>query len=429
MSGVHRSEHAQREAPTRTTTQQHEPNARPPAALRLPELLGNQAFMRRRGVCVQRDGHGVPAPATVHRLARAGTAGPGHALPHLDVLQRSFGAHDLSGVATHTGAATRSAARGMQARAFTMGEHVGLDAGADLRTVAHEAAHVVQQRGGTGPADGVGRPGDRFERHADHVADLVVRGRSAEAALGAPTRPGAGAVALQREVDEQALIDADQPLRAPDTLTQDRECAVTGKLAANAGHNQYVSVQERLTLRRGARLRIQSENADQATIRTARWNNRAGGYDQYEGTIPTDNIRRGSTEQTPIDDPASIIPASVDDVHQEDVYQAGLSDCYFQAALLSLAHESPGAILDMLRVRDNGDIEVRLYERHWRTYEPTATWIAVKRSLFTADNGDLVYHGRRDHLLWPAFVSKAWAVHKGVGRRWRWASPARRCSP
>jgi hypothetical protein len=53
----------------------------------------------------------------------------------------------------------------------------------DLHTAAHEAAHVVQQRGGVQLKGGVGEAGDSHERHADAVADLVVQGKSSESLL------------------------------------------------------------------------------------------------------------------------------------------------------------------------------------------------------------------------------------------------------
>ncbi|HZJ68368.1 MAG TPA: hypothetical protein VFD36_32930, partial [Kofleriaceae bacterium] len=60
-----------------------------------------------------------------------------------------------------------------------------------LHTAAHEAAHVVQQRGGVQLAGGVGQAGDAYERHADAVADRVVAGASAEDLLD-PFAAGSG---------------------------------------------------------------------------------------------------------------------------------------------------------------------------------------------------------------------------------------------
>jgi len=58
--------------------------------------------------------------------------------------------------------------------------------------VAHEAAHVIQQRGGVQLKGGVGEAGDAYERQADEVADRVVQGESAEELLG----PGRSDAAL-----------------------------------------------------------------------------------------------------------------------------------------------------------------------------------------------------------------------------------------
>jgi hypothetical protein len=142
----------------------------------------------------------------VQAAAAHGTATPSSTLPHSDVIQRAFGRHDISGVQAHTGPAAAASARDMGAEAYASGNHVVLgDRGADLHTVAHEAAHVVQQRGGVQLKGGVGAEGDHYERHADLVADHVVQGKSAEGLLdgyagaGAATS-AAGGGATQRKV-------------------------------------------------------------------------------------------------------------------------------------------------------------------------------------------------------------------------------------
>jgi hypothetical protein len=120
----------------------------------------------------------------IHAAAAMGTSGASGALPHREAIQRSFGGHDVSTVQAHTDAHAIASARAMGAEAFAAGRHVAFaSASPSLHTVAHEAAHVVQQRAGVQLAGGVGRDGDRYEQHADAVADLVVQGRSAEALL------------------------------------------------------------------------------------------------------------------------------------------------------------------------------------------------------------------------------------------------------
>ncbi|HEY0478161.1 MAG TPA: DUF4157 domain-containing protein [Kofleriaceae bacterium] len=130
-------------------------------------------------------------PARAHAAAARGAATPATKLPYVDRIQRAFGRHDISGIQAHVGADAAASARDMGAQAYAMGDHVVLGDGADLHTVAHEAAHVVQQRGGVQLAGGVGKVGDRHEQHADEVAGLVVQGKSAEASLDAYA-PGSG---------------------------------------------------------------------------------------------------------------------------------------------------------------------------------------------------------------------------------------------
>ena len=104
-------------------------------------------------------------------------------LPHLATVQRLFGRHDVSDVKTMVGGEADAATKTLQARAYAMGDAVAFHRDAtDLHTVAHEAAHVVQQRAGV-VAAGIGAPNSPWEAHADAVADAVVRGASAEPLL------------------------------------------------------------------------------------------------------------------------------------------------------------------------------------------------------------------------------------------------------
>ncbi|MEV6304528.1 DUF4157 domain-containing protein [Actinoplanes sp. NPDC051861] len=90
--------------------------------------------------------------------------------------------HDFSGVRVHTGPAAASAAERAGARAFTVGDDIVLNAGAPSprtpagqRLLAHELAHVVQQRAGT-PAAGRAEAGPEAEREAHDAAAAVTRG-------------------------------------------------------------------------------------------------------------------------------------------------------------------------------------------------------------------------------------------------------------
>jgi hypothetical protein len=125
----------------------------------------------------------------VQEAAAHGTSGPSGALPYLAQIQGSFGSHDVSHVKAHTDSKATAGSKAMGAEAFTAGEHVAFAGTPSLHTAAHEAAHVVQQRAGVQLKGGVGEVGDPYERHADAVADLVVRGKSAEALLAEPAGP------------------------------------------------------------------------------------------------------------------------------------------------------------------------------------------------------------------------------------------------
>lgn len=138
--------------------------------------------------------------AAVHAVASRGTEGTGGALPFLDQIQRAFGRHDVSDVRAYVGGRAADSARALGARAYASGDAVAFAGTPDLHTAAHEAAHVVQQRGGVQLAGGVGREGDVYERHADEVADAVTRGESVEVLLDRFANSGSGGAGVQRAV-------------------------------------------------------------------------------------------------------------------------------------------------------------------------------------------------------------------------------------
>ena len=93
-------------------------------------------------------------------------------------LERSFKA-DLSAVRVHADGNAREVAVTLAARAVTHGSHVFLGPGEsanDIPLMAHEVAHVVQQRGGPATQAWSESGGDRFEHEAQRAAAAVVRG-------------------------------------------------------------------------------------------------------------------------------------------------------------------------------------------------------------------------------------------------------------
>ena len=158
--------------------------------------------------------------ATVHAAAPRGVATPASPLPFSDTLQRVFGRHDVSSIQAHTGPEAAASAHVMGAKAYATGDHVVLGRGADLHTVAHEAAHVVQQRRGVQLQGGLGATGDAYERHADAVADRVVAGMSAKDLLDQGAVSGAPGVtrAIQRKErkDDAQILENQASLKGTD---------------------------------------------------------------------------------------------------------------------------------------------------------------------------------------------------------------------
>jgi outer membrane protein OmpA-like peptidoglycan-associated protein len=150
------------------------------------------------------------APA-VARIAAQGLTGASQAMPHHDQIQAPFGRHSIRGIDAHVGGPATRAAAAIGADAYATGSSVAFARAPDLRTAAHEAAHVIQQRAGVHLQDGLGRADDVHERNADEVADRVVRGQSAEPLLDRYRGSGGsggsgGAPAVQRSISrsEQA---------------------------------------------------------------------------------------------------------------------------------------------------------------------------------------------------------------------------------
>jgi len=95
-------------------------------------------------------------------------------------FESRFG-HDFSHVRVHADDAAAAATRELGARAYTSGHDIVFASGQyaprtrrGSRLLAHELAHVVQQRGAanSGPLT-VSQPGDALETEADSVADSL----------------------------------------------------------------------------------------------------------------------------------------------------------------------------------------------------------------------------------------------------------------
>lgn len=152
------------------------------AATPLRELasdVGNRAF-----TSVAREAAGILPSGEVHPAVQSEIAGSRGGGGSLDAgLQDRFAASlgDLSDVRVHTDDTADRLNRSVSARAFATGTDVYFARGeyspgsADGdRLIAHELAHVVQQRGA--PSGGpltVSNPGDALENEAEAVADQL----------------------------------------------------------------------------------------------------------------------------------------------------------------------------------------------------------------------------------------------------------------
>jgi len=196
----------------------------PSAALHLQRSAGNAAF---GGLVAQRD-------EEAGESVKAVVGSPGRPLP-VD-LATDMGArlgHDFSGVQVHDDAASAESAKAMGASAYTVDHHVVFGAGtyrpdtpAGQRTLAHELTHVVQQS--KGPVEGtpagggvkVSDPSDRFEREAEHSADVVMSSSS-----GATPEHAGGSGSVQREAAPEE--EEEEELQA---LALQRETAEAGEV-------------------------------------------------------------------------------------------------------------------------------------------------------------------------------------------------------
>ena len=172
--------------------------------------------------------------ADIQGAAAVGVQGGGGALPHQDAIQKSFGRHDVGAVQAHVGGAAAQASNAIGAEAYATGNHVAFRDQPSLHTAAHEAAHIVQQRAGVQLSGGVGQVGDRYEQHADAVADAVVSGRSAESLLNGATggakdvqKKEAGAVQMEAtEVNNQIKDGPYGWTSAYDVDFTEKECLI-----------------------------------------------------------------------------------------------------------------------------------------------------------------------------------------------------------
>ena len=155
---------------------------------------------------------GTPAPSgpPVLRLVTAARSGesrvsdgsleellasPGPGEPLSEPIRRRLESSlrvDLSPVRVHGDKRARAVVDGMHARAFTLGRRIFLGTGeqpTDLRLMAHEVAHVVQQQSAPSVQKSGGGTPDALEHEAHQVSAAVVSGQRASVVGRTSPRP------------------------------------------------------------------------------------------------------------------------------------------------------------------------------------------------------------------------------------------------
>jgi hypothetical protein len=168
---------------------------------------------------------GVAGRTSVDAAALTGRLGAGHALDGgARARMESALGHSFGEVRVHTDDRAAALSRDLDARAFTVGSHVAFGASqfhpgdpAGDALLAHELAHVVQQRGAAPYGDvPVGNAGDTLERDADATAAGAVArlgGARSERLLTRLASRARGGVSLQRCRDEaNAPAEAKAPV-------------------------------------------------------------------------------------------------------------------------------------------------------------------------------------------------------------------------
>lgn len=153
------------------------------AVSRLGSAMGNRGLSRI--ITQMRDGEGILPGGLVHpdvEAAIAAASGGGTRLHGgvADTVGTAYG-QSLGDVRVHHDEHAAALSRAVSARAFTVGSDIFFGAGeyrpetaGGRELLAHELAHVVQQRGApsTGPLM-VSQPGDTLEREAEAAARNV----------------------------------------------------------------------------------------------------------------------------------------------------------------------------------------------------------------------------------------------------------------
>ncbi|HOU53115.1 MAG TPA: T6SS effector amidase Tae4 family protein [Myxococcota bacterium] len=156
-----------------------------PARGRAVQRVLKRRPYREQQALLRHGGGGAVGPGEEADLARAGFSTSPGPIPHRARMEQAFG-QPLGDVKAHVGPDAEAASEALGAEAYTVGNEVAFrDRDPSPATVAHEVAHVVQQRQGDGP----GRTEGGLEIEAEAAAQRAASGGTV-GALGADRTPG-----------------------------------------------------------------------------------------------------------------------------------------------------------------------------------------------------------------------------------------------
>jgi len=151
-------------------------------------------------------------------------------------MESRFG-RSFAEVRVHTDSHAAASAREIDAAAYTSGTHIVFGTGRleprtakGRRLLAHELAHVIQQRSGTALPSGIGPADDAHERAADRVADAVTAQGPVFAPPPAIVPVAERLVRRKREDDVPATVAA-EPARF---IVEDNETPAAGQMRRGA---------------------------------------------------------------------------------------------------------------------------------------------------------------------------------------------------
>ncbi len=317
-------------------------------------------------------GEPPPGGASPGDLFAAATDGGGGSLPYAAEMGVAFGV-DLSDVSAHVGQPGPLGAMG--ARAATDGRSVAFaDASPARSTVAHEIAHVAQQRssgGGTGgvhASSTVSRPGDASEVEADRAAADVVAGRT-------PTvteAPGAGVISLEADPRAYAptptMGGVQREADFGDTFSS-TPGAVRPSASVAPGESTVMNITVEHDREHPLDLGVGDTPAEEELFTVV---NR-----EPVSTADTLSITQkfGSTQAPnvrPIPDPTSMYIGGAPQL--DDLSQGGIGDCWLMAALSNVVSRDPNKIPSMMTFTPT---TVSATFHHFDNSTPPGRWVAA----------------------------------------------------